>query len=84
MERLRQKKTPTLTFQIGDYLRYTDEGHNEMVDMVDINTNDTDSINYITKFLIGNKRIVTNELLKSRNFPGIGSIPIYSEEYINE
>ena len=40
-------KTPTLPFQIGYYLRYTNEGHNEMVDLVDINKNDHDSTTYI-------------------------------------
>ena len=35
-----QTKTPTPTFQIGDSQRYTHEGHNDMVDLVDINTND--------------------------------------------
>ena len=39
---LTQTKTPTLPFQIGEFLRYTNEVHNEMVEMVDINTNDPD------------------------------------------
>ena len=55
-----------------------------MVDLVDINTNDTDSINYIIKFLRGHKMISTKEFLKSRNMPDIRYIPIYSEDYINE
>ena len=32
----------------------------------------------------GNKMKVIKELLKSRNVPDIGSITIYSEDYINE
>ena len=54
-----------------------------MVELVDINTNDTDIINYSIKFLRGSKIIVTKEFLKSRNAPDIEPIPIYSEDYIN-
>ena len=79
-----QNKAPTSPFQIGDYLRYTNEGHNGMVELVDVNTNDPDSIKYIIKFLRVNKMVVTEELLKSRNVTAIESIPIYSEDYINE
>ena len=32
-------KTPTSPLQIGEYLRYTNYGHNDMVDLVDIKTN---------------------------------------------
>ena len=49
-----------------------------MVDLVDINTNYTDRTKYIIKVLKGNKIIVTNEFLKSRNMTDIGSIKIYS------
>ena len=38
-----QTKTPTPNFQIGDSLRYTNEEHNGMVGLVDINTNYTKS-----------------------------------------
>ena len=55
-----------------------------MVDMVDINTNDTDRTKYRIKFLRGNTMVFTKEFLKSMNVTDIGSIPIYSEEYINE
>ena len=55
-----------------------------MVDMVDINTTCPDSINDIIKLLILNKMILTKDLLKSINFPYIGWIPIFSEDYINE
>ena len=55
-----------------------------MVDLVDINTNDPDIIKYRIKFSRRNKIIVTKEFLKSRNVPCIGSITIYSEDYINE
>ena len=55
-----------------------------MVELVDINTNDNDSTKYSTKLLRGKKMIVTKEFLKSRNMPDIESIPISSEEYINE
>ena len=52
--------------------------------MMDINTNNPDSTKYIIKFLRGNTMLVTKELIKSRNVTDIGSIPIYSEEYINK
>ena len=54
------------------------------MDILDINKNDPDSIKYRIKFLRGNIMILTKELLKSRNVPDIGSIEIYSEDYINE
>ena len=52
-----------------------------MVDLVDINTNDDDSIKYSIRLLIGNKVVVTKEFLSSINVPYIRIIPIYSEEY---
>ena len=55
-----------------------------MVELVDINTNDTDSTEYIIELLRVNTMIVTKELPKSRNMPDILSIPIYAEDYINE
>ena len=55
-----------------------------MVELVDIKTNDTDSIKYSIKFLRVNKMMVTKELLKSRNVTDIVSIKPYPEEYINE
>ena len=54
-----------------------------MVDLVDINTNYPDITYYIIKFLRENTMIVTKGFLKSRNVQDIGSIPIYSEYYIN-
>ena len=50
--------------------------------MVDVNTNNPDSIKYINILFKGNKMVVTKELLKSRNVPDIGSISISLEEYI--
>ena len=47
-----------------------------MVEMVDLNTNDSDIIKYIIKLLIVNTMVVTNYFLKSSNVPYIGSIPI--------
>ena len=55
-----------------------------MVELVDVNTNDLDSIKYIIKILIVNTMVVTKEFPKSRNVSDIGSIRIYSEYYINE
>ena len=55
-----------------------------MVELVDVNANDPDSIKKIIKFLTGNTIVVTKEFLKSSNIPDIGSIPIYLEDYINE
>ena len=55
-----------------------------MVDLVDVNTNDPDSIKYIINTLRGNAMLATKQFLKSKNVPDIGSIPISSEEYINE
>ena len=52
--------------------------------MVDVNKNDLDIIKYIINLLRGNKMVVTKEFLKSKNLPDIGSIPIYSEDYINK
>ena len=42
-----------------------------MVELVDININDSDRNNYSIKFLRGKIMIVTKELLKSRNVPDI-------------
>ena len=55
-----------------------------MVELVDINNNDPDITKYIIELLRGNTMILTNDLIKSRNVPYIGSIPISSEDYINE
>ena len=49
-----------------------------------VNTNDPDSIKYIIKFLRVNPMLVTKDFLNSSNVPDIGSIPISSEDYINE
>ena len=66
-----QNKTPNSPFQIGEYLRYTNRGHNYMVDLVDINTNDPDSTKYSIEFLRVNTMIVTKKSLKSTNVPDI-------------
>ena len=42
-----QTKAPTPDFQVCDSLRYTNEGHNEMVELVDVNKNYPDIIMYI-------------------------------------
>ena len=55
-----------------------------MADLVNVNTNDPDSIKYINKLLIGNTMVVTKYFLNSRNVPDIVSIQISSEDYINE
>ena len=49
-----QIKIITSLFQIGDSLGYINEGHNYMVELVDINTNDPRSTNYSIKFLSEN------------------------------
>ena len=77
-------KSPTWPLQIGDSIIYTNEGHNEMVGLVDGNKNNPDSIKYINKLLRWNTMVVTKKVLKSRNIPDIGSITIYSEDYITE
>ena len=79
-----QTKTPTSPFHIGDSLRYTNVGQNEMVELVNINTNDNDITKYSIKLFKGNTIILTKDSLKSWNMPDIGSIPISSEYYINE
>ena len=48
-----------------------------MVELVDVNKNDPDSIKYIIKFLRVNTIVVTKKFLNSRNVPDIGSIPIF-------
>ena len=55
-----------------------------MVDLVNINTNDSDSIKYIIKFLRGKTMIVSKEFLKSRDVPEFWSTQISSYDYINE
>ena len=55
-----------------------------MVELVNINTNDKDITKYIIKLFKGSTIILTKDSLKSWNMPDIGSIPIYSEYYINE
>ena len=79
-----QTKTPNSPLQVGDSLIYPNEVQNGIMELVDINTNYPDRTNYRNDFLRGNKKIVTKEFLKSRNVPGIGSITISSEDYINE
>ena len=45
-----QTQNPNPTFRIRDSLRYTNKGHNKMVDLLYINTNDPESTNYVIKF----------------------------------
>ena len=47
-----------------------------MVELLDVNTNDPDSILNIIKFLRGNQMVVTNDFLNSSNVPDIRSITI--------
>ena len=54
------------------------------MELVDVNTNYPYIIKYIIEFLRVNTMLVTKDFLKSSNVPDIGSIPIYSEECINE
>ena len=49
---------------------------------MDTNTNDTDSSKYRILLSTENTMIVTTDLIKSRNVPYLGSIPIYFEDYI--
>ena len=49
-----------------------------MVELVDINTNDTDITKYRIKLLRENTIIVTKEFPKSMNVPDIRYIPISS------
>ena len=42
-----------------------------MVELVDVNKNNPDSIKYIIKLLRGNKTVVTKDFLKSSNVPDI-------------
>ena len=48
-----------------------------MAEMVDINTNDTESTKYSIKLFHRNTKVFTKEFLKSRNVPDMTSIPIY-------
>ena len=59
-----QTKAPSSPLQIGDSLRYTNEVKNEMVEILDVNKNNPDSIKYIIKLLRKNKMVVTNDLIK--------------------
>ena len=55
-----------------------------MVDIVDINKNDTGINKHIINFLIENTMVVIKEFLKSRYVPDIGSVTIYPEDYITK
>ena len=55
-----------------------------MVDLEDINTNNSDSTKYIIKFFRGKIIMVTKYFINSSHLKDILSIPIYSEDYINE
>ena len=55
-----------------------------MVELEDVNTNDPDYIKYSIMSLIENTIVLTQDLLGSRNVPDIVSIPISSEDNINE
>ena len=71
-------------FWIGDSLRYKYEGHNDMVQLLDINTNYYDITKYSIKFFRGNTMIVTKDFLNSINGPDIGSTKFYSDDYKNK
>ena len=55
-----------------------------MVELVNVNTNDTDKIKYIIRFLKGSIMVVTTQFLNSRNVQDIRSIQDSSDEYISE
>ena len=54
-----QTKIITTTFQIDDSLRFKNEGHYEIVYLVDKNINDPKSTEYIIKFLSRNINLFT-------------------------
>ena len=56
--------TPTSPFQIGDSLQLTNQGQNDMVDLVNINSNDPEIAKYSINFLSRNTKVVTKEFLK--------------------
>ena len=62
-----QTKSPISPFQIGDSLIYTNEGYNDMMELLVVNKNDPDSIMYIIKFLRVNIMLVTKGFLISGN-----------------
>ena len=55
-----------------------------MLELVGINTNYIESKSYNIKLFYGNTILGTKESLKSSNVLDISSIPIFSENYINE
>ena len=55
-----------------------------MMKLIDTKTSDPDGTKYITSLSTKNAMIVTKDLLKSRIETYLGSIPIYSEYYINK
>ena len=77
-----QTKTTTSPYQIVNSIRYTNEVHNEVLWLVDKNTNDPDSNKFRIKFLRGNTMVLTKDFLKSRNVSDTGSLPIYPEDHI--
>ena len=80
----RQTQTLSPNLQIGDSVIYTKMVHNQIVQLVYINTNDPKSKKYIINLLCGNTKVVIKELLKSSNITDISSILIYYEYYINK
>ena len=69
-----QTQNPTPTFQIGDPLRYKNEVHNNMVELLDINNNYPESTNYIIKFLC-----ITHKV----SHQGVPQIKEYNRHCIN-
>ena len=61
---------------IGESLRYINKRYNEMVDMVDINTNGPYSTKGSINLLRGNTIKLTKDFLRSSNVPDIEFNPI--------
>ena len=56
-------KNSTSIFQSGYFIKYTNKGHNGMVELVDRNTNHHESTNYSIRFLRINREVVTQDFL---------------------
>ena len=67
----KQSKTSTSHLKTGYSLRYKNEGHNEIMDLTDINANDPAIKNHSINVLSGNTKLVTREFIKPKNEPNI-------------